>query len=529
VVGYKAARKLDTARDGAVGLRDSTGRSRRLRDSESYNVKDYGAVGDGDTVDTDSINEALTAASTAGGLVVFPPGTYIVDNNLVIRGDNVHLKGYRARLKVVTAWANSEVTGNSVVGGAWVAGIIDLRKGNGGASEDNRIENITIEDLEFEATENGEYDPGVDEGDPKGITANSYSSHVTVRNCRFLRFGHESIWPGVDATKHYYWRVLNNHFENDDRDSMTMGSTIQANFVKSVIQGNTCINSCSAIGIGNDTEVSGNVIITPGIEGIGIGDQVDWGKRSNVHGNVIHIDNSGALSTGTSPRGISLNGASEDCNVHGNTVFVTMTNTSPNGVPRGIYCGAVGGRHLIANNLVVVDQDSVARQAVGISAEPSGSSVVSVSIVGNTVMMSNESASGGFGILTITAGTAVMDATIANNVISGFTRANSSFAIDSNQNGGGTLRVHHLGNICSEGNRRINSITYNTSAYDNIPVYASSAGTFKHVGQGTAAAPVNLVPQAAPTSPVNGDIWIDTDDDTLKVRIDGATLTVTTS
>ena len=42
-------------------------------------MKDYDATGDGTTDDSQAIEDAITAASAAGGGVVyFPPGTYIV-------------------------------------------------------------------------------------------------------------------------------------------------------------------------------------------------------------------------------------------------------------------------------------------------------------------------------------------------------------------------------------------------------------------------------------------------------------------
>lgn len=43
-----------------------------------FNVRDYGATGDGTTIDTDAINKAIEACSTAGGgTVYFPAGTYL--------------------------------------------------------------------------------------------------------------------------------------------------------------------------------------------------------------------------------------------------------------------------------------------------------------------------------------------------------------------------------------------------------------------------------------------------------------------
>jgi parallel beta-helix repeat protein len=45
----------------------------------TFNVKDWGAVGDGMTDDTRAIRAALDAAGTAGGTVLIPAGTYLID------------------------------------------------------------------------------------------------------------------------------------------------------------------------------------------------------------------------------------------------------------------------------------------------------------------------------------------------------------------------------------------------------------------------------------------------------------------
>jgi polygalacturonase len=48
-----------------------------VRTSASFNVRDFGATGDGKTLDTAAINRAIEAAAQAGGgTVVFPAGTY---------------------------------------------------------------------------------------------------------------------------------------------------------------------------------------------------------------------------------------------------------------------------------------------------------------------------------------------------------------------------------------------------------------------------------------------------------------------
>ena len=58
-----------------------------------FNVKDYGAKGDGETDDAKAIQEAIDAANTAGGgVVLVPAGIYIVGTTLVIE-NNITVAG----------------------------------------------------------------------------------------------------------------------------------------------------------------------------------------------------------------------------------------------------------------------------------------------------------------------------------------------------------------------------------------------------------------------------------------------------
>jgi polygalacturonase len=55
-----------------------------------FNVRDYGATGDGKTLDTEAVNRAIDAAAAAGGgLVLFPAGTYLCFS--IHLKSNVHL------------------------------------------------------------------------------------------------------------------------------------------------------------------------------------------------------------------------------------------------------------------------------------------------------------------------------------------------------------------------------------------------------------------------------------------------------
>ncbi|SKB51339.1 Pectate lyase superfamily protein [Salegentibacter salinarum] len=58
--------------------------------SDNFNIRNYGAVGDGETLDTEAINKAIEAASEAGGgKVYFPAGTYL--SYSIRLKDDIHL------------------------------------------------------------------------------------------------------------------------------------------------------------------------------------------------------------------------------------------------------------------------------------------------------------------------------------------------------------------------------------------------------------------------------------------------------
>lgn len=77
-----------------------------------FNVKGYGAIGNGTTDDTAAINATIAAANTAnGGVVFFPAGTYLVSAQLttpvsytVIKGE-----GMGSKLKVADSWSGAQL------------------------------------------------------------------------------------------------------------------------------------------------------------------------------------------------------------------------------------------------------------------------------------------------------------------------------------------------------------------------------------------------------------------------------------
>jgi parallel beta-helix repeat protein len=86
---------------------------------QSFNVKDYGATGDGTTDDTTAVQNAINAAQVSGGTVYFPQGTYVVQLPQITTG-GITLQG--------TGWdsvillAPSSLLSNGQTIGLWVNG-----------------------------------------------------------------------------------------------------------------------------------------------------------------------------------------------------------------------------------------------------------------------------------------------------------------------------------------------------------------------------------------------------------------------
>lgn len=97
--------------DGTLKISGSLG-DRVSKGDLVYNVKDYGAKGDGTTDDTASINSALAVANSAsGGIVFFPRGIYTVSSSLTTPNSDVSLigTGSGSVIKVASSWSGNSI------------------------------------------------------------------------------------------------------------------------------------------------------------------------------------------------------------------------------------------------------------------------------------------------------------------------------------------------------------------------------------------------------------------------------------
>lgn len=119
----------------------------------TFNVRDYGAVGDGATDDSSAIQAAIDAAEAAGGTVLIPDtGSTYEANALVVDTAGVTIKG------------DGTVRANE-----WP--VLDVRAAN-----------ITIEGITFDGDESG------NTPDDDIIAVESGANYTTIRNCRFTNF-----------------------------------------------------------------------------------------------------------------------------------------------------------------------------------------------------------------------------------------------------------------------------------------------------------------------------------------------------
>ena len=150
-----------------------------------YNVRDYGATGDGSTNDTAAINSAITAAAVNGGTVYLPAGTYHCTGNINVAsgiclyGDgygSVILSGPTAGLEI--NGVNNVTVRNLRVDGSDSTGGFQVSIYN---STNVLIDNIYGTNLKY-----------------GGIwtTATTVTSGITIRDCHLYGLGQADIIGG---------------------------------------------------------------------------------------------------------------------------------------------------------------------------------------------------------------------------------------------------------------------------------------------------------------------------------------------
>jgi parallel beta-helix repeat protein len=130
------------------GIFDGGSKTSNLDGGNSFNVKAFGAVGDGTTNDSSSIQSAINAVVNAGGgVVLIPKGKYLINTSVTITGPNVTILGEGTGKTTLLAGYDGQSTLSS---GTGRPGLISFFH-TSNPTNNCFVESLSI-DLQFKAT-----------------------------------------------------------------------------------------------------------------------------------------------------------------------------------------------------------------------------------------------------------------------------------------------------------------------------------------------------------------------------------------
>ena len=195
-----AANSAEAVRQSAENIRAGfyEGFNSRLDDIAKYSVTNYGAKGDGITINTTAIQAAFDAVNAlGGGTVYFPDGVYLTDKIIV--------------------YSNTKIEGRSY--GSSIVRLVPLPSGSlfecsGSSSASKRdifFENIRLQHVSDYASPD----------EIKGVLIRGiYTSSCGVKNCYFDNFGYVGIKVGNTGDQPYAysngWKIHSNVFLGHD-------------------------------------------------------------------------------------------------------------------------------------------------------------------------------------------------------------------------------------------------------------------------------------------------------------------------
>lgn len=206
--------------DGALIGTASTGDSTEGSTGaiSTINVKDYGALGDGETDDSGAINEALLAASDLGiGTVYMPGGTYIVTDNPVFMQPYVTLKGSESYTEIKQ--------GNT----ANLPTVVDFTDFYGGATATYAV----LRDLTIDGNRDNNLG-GLFLGVDKRLVYFGNTDYVTIDNC-YMQNG---PGYGVAGSSQTGLRFTNNSVTNTEQHCFFMAYVVGNYDVDCVVTNN---------------------------------------------------------------------------------------------------------------------------------------------------------------------------------------------------------------------------------------------------------------------------------------------------
>lgn len=356
-----------------------TARLLYLKLQETYDVKDFGAAGNGIADDTSAITAAFTALPATGGAVYFPAGTYkcssaitVSKNNTTVYGDGdasiIKQSGSTfALIDITTTASGVTVRDVRLEGGGTNASTAAVGVQMAAGTSNIRVENVTITG------------PAAGTGFNYGVYCLGTAGDYWIRNCLITRvYGNVTtgaVGYGVLLSATVRGTVAGCHIVGDDSGSRVMnhGIALGGAALRCVIANNT-IASCTSFGIDVGTATIGTVlsgnlvrdVATGGISGGGSGISVSGTQASltgnqsyscSNHGFALRTTNSycslvGNLAVGNTVDGFNVADASVECIYSGNEA----RGNTRHGFNWNTTTATAGGPHLgslLSGNLAI--------------------------------------------------------------------------------------------------------------------------------------------------------------------------------
>lgn len=342
-----------------------------------FDVKTYGAKGDGTTVDTVAVQAAITACSAAGGGTVFlPAGTYVVSN--ICLASNVTLAGAGMGASVLLHDPNPAVSPANTSGSGYTYDLPTLRIN---LTSSTQVNNVVMRDFTVDGnktvlhtldTTYRQY--GIYVG---GATGQPYpydiqTTRVEVRNCKSYAFdvirvnrttfsqciAHDNGIDGTTNNKSSGWEILADDIKLVDCSSYSnqvgydCGETGIVHYRVSLI-------GCTAQGNANEGVEFHDAMQDSQIIGGAYRDNLSHGIA--MYSAVTQISITGASVTGNTGNGIRL-GLCSYVTVIGNTVDQNSLGGNGNpeirvmtGCANNVISGNVGATNSSPNHAIVED------------------------------------------------------------------------------------------------------------------------------------------------------------------------------
>lgn len=379
-------------------------------------MPDYGATGDGVTDDAAAIQAALDAAGAAGGTVLIPAGTYIINTKLdVDAGDNVRIVG----------------VGRPIIqAGASIAGLIDANGVNDLAIEGIRLNgasNISSNGRNLEITgctnvvvrEVESYD--LSTGTTAGIYVNG-SNRVKLLNNIIRDIGRAIYFTGGDCND---FEIAGNEIYNHGRLGISIEGSASVNHSRGHIHHNYLHD--------HEDQGSGRLQIVVG------GNDANLNQDIAISNNVV-VGNGVHFNDGTTP------GSADQIIVQRTDGFVIEGNASRDGGDRGITVSQQAKNGIVRGNIVT------GNDTAGISVGSAASTTTDQIVVTGNIFWNNGKDSGAV---------PVVDAGVYIN------NASNVLVEGNNFNDSATTQDHGI-EIIDSSNVRIGINTYSGLGVDSI-------------------------------------------------------------